>query len=525
MVANLDSRTWNVGAADAEWFSRNIPCQIGCPANTDVPGYLALIAQQKYDESYELNRKANVFPGLLGRVCARPCEPVCRRKHVDKEIGICHSKRAAADFRTNRQPPPTPAKTRTQRIGIVGAGPTGVTTARDLAELGYSVTIYDKDPSPGGMYVGGIPHWRLPRDVCKEEIDDYMAALGVEVKCNVEVGRDVSLLDLMTQFDAVFLGAGASKPQSIRIPGEDLDGYWPGLTFMEGVNFGPLPTIGRQVAVIGGGFTAMDCTRSSLRMGAEKVYCVYRRGQDEMLVDEFERVAAEHEGVEFMYLVAPLEAVGDEHGKVAGLKCVRNVLGEPDASGRRRPVPVEGSEFILEVDTVIAATGQNPDSSWIPEELGVRKTRDGRPIVDARTWMTSVPGLFAGGDYTAGARNLISCIADGHKAAEAIHYYLGGELKPEQPAEMTIVALETRADDYTEIPRQAMNELPMELRFNGTPEENLLKETEIGFTREESVREAIRCLQCDLNIVLDGERCIMCGGCVDVCPQGVLKLF
>jgi ferredoxin len=339
---------------------------------------------------------------------------------------------------------------------------------------------------------------------------------------------------------------------------------------MERVNLGPLPRVGRRVAVIGGGFTAMDCSRSSLRMGAEKVFVVYRRSRNEMLIYDEEAREAEHEGIDFQFLVQPIEVVSNDGKTVSGLKCVKNRLGEPDASGRRRPIAIEGSEFILDVDMVIAATGQNADASWVPTEMGVKVTRDGRVIVDPVTWMTDCPGLFAGGDYTAGARNLISAIADGKKAAASIDQYLRGEedkisfgakfdfvphlenvsdywdgvardIQTDQDAKVKVVtpqdasirmsnvpasvwsseAMRRRlmvGDDYVAIDRQDMPGLQLPSRWD------LNHEVELGFDRAPAFEEAKRCLQCQLNIFLDGPNCILCNGCVDVCPTKVISM-
>jgi NADPH-dependent glutamate synthase beta subunit-like oxidoreductase/ferredoxin len=586
--AEHDTRPYKLFTGDSEWFLENISCQYACPAYTDVARYIAHIAAEDYDEAYRINLEDNVVPGILGRVCARPCELACRRGRVDKPIAICWLKRTASDNRSEQHPWTRPARTKSQTVAVVGGGPTGVAAARDLAKLGYGVTIYEALPVVGGMLTTGIPEWRLPRDLCDEEINQYMATLGVEIKVNTPIGRTitpeliepgkvnaVSLTDLKARHDVVFLACGTQSPQQMEVPGEDYEhvaGLYTGLHFMERINLHKYPQVGKRVAVIGGGFTAMDCSRSSLRMGAERVYVIYRRSRNEMAVYDEEAREAEIEGIEFRFLVSQTEVLISD-GKVVGLRCIRNRLGEPDASGRRAPVPIPGTEFILDVDTVVAATGQNSDVGYLAD-AGVKVTRRRRPEVDSVTWMTSVPGIFAGGDYTAGARNIISAIADGHKAAIAMDQWLRG-VKPEDEkvtlrAEFALVpyqdyvsdyhldvtrSLETWAqsqtlrqeypqdaavrmswqpisiwtadtmqrrlvdgDDYDAVPRQEMPMLPLERRWN------LTTEVELGFTHDEAFEEAKRCLQCQLNIFVDGDNCILCNACVEVCPVNVIHM-
>ncbi|HEX8033581.1 MAG TPA: FAD-dependent oxidoreductase, partial [Ktedonobacterales bacterium] len=411
--------------AEPDWYKTNIPCQVGCPAHTDVANYIGLISQGRFDEAYVLNRQCNVVPGVLGRTCARPCEPVCRRNKIDgKQVSICWLKRSAHDHRQYRHLPERPKVTKDKTVAVIGAGSAGVAAARELAERGYPVTIYDLYPAPGGMMVGGIPVWRLPREVTQEEVDEYLDALGVEVKLNTTVGKDVQLTDLLHDFNAVYIAAGCMLSNPLTdannkdVKGGHLHGVMPGLPFLEKANFGEPVFVGKRVAVLGGGFTAMDCCRSCMRMGAEKVYVVYRRSKEEMPSDEYEVDEAMLEHVEFIYLASPVEVVSNDDVHVSGLKLVRNRLGDPDASGRRKAIPVQGSEFVLDVDTVISAFGQYADTSWIPaQELNLEVNRWGIPLVDRDTWMTSYPGLFAGGDFTEGSRNLISAIADGKDAA------------------------------------------------------------------------------------------------------------
>jgi NADPH-dependent glutamate synthase beta subunit-like oxidoreductase len=586
--AERQAMPYHLNTGDNEWFLENISCQYACPAYTDVARYIAHIAAEDYETSYQINLEDNVIPGILGRVCARPCEPACRRGRLDEPIAICWLKRVAADYRGEWTPPERPPRTSNKTVAVVGAGPTGIAAARDLAKLGYGVVIYESLPVAGGMLTAGIPEWRLPRDLCRREIDDYLTALGVEIRLNTPVGlgtwpgaekvndNAVPLDTLMQRHNAVLIAAGTQSPQEMEIDGEDyarVQGLFPGLWFMEQVNLHQRPAVGKRVAVIGGGFTAMDCSRSSLRMGAEKVYVLYRRSRNEMLVYEEEAREAEIEGVDFRFLVSPVEIVV-ENNRVVGLKCVRNRLGEPDASGRRSPVPIPGSEFVIDVDTVIAATGQSSETQWLPQSLGVALNRRGRVDVDHDTWMTNVAGLFAAGDYVAGARTIIASVGDGQKAAIAIDQYLRGidtknekvvvqadfalvpyldyvsdyhlevtrqisewaeeetareETAPDATVRMswkpisiwTADTMQRRlvdGEDYDAVPRQHMAMLPLEQRFN------LESEVELGLPPREAFQEAKRCLQCQLNIFLDGDNCILCNACIEVCPTNVLHM-
>ena len=513
---------------EPDWYKTNIPCQVGCPAHTDVANYIGLISQGRFDEAYVLNRQCNVVPGVLGRTCARPCEPVCRRNKIDgKQVSICWLKRAAHDHREFRHLPARPKITKTKKVAIIGAGSAGIACARELAERGYPVTIFDTYAAPGGMMVGGIPVWRLPREVTREECDEYLDALGVAVRLNTTVGRDVQLTDLLNDYDAVYIGAGCmlsnplTDPNNKEVPGATLEGVAPGLPFLEKVNFGEPVYIGKRVAVLGGGFTAMDCCRSSVRFGAEKVYVIYRRSKEEMPSDEYEVDEATLEHVEFIYLASPVEVLTEDGVHASGLKLIRNRLGDPDAGGRRRAVPVSGSEFVLDVDTIISAFGQYADTSWIPaQELGLEVNRYGIPLVDRDTWMTSRPGLFAGGDFTEGSRNLISAIADGKAAAAAMNRYLGGsDIPSEEAVEIELPDFRRgMVDDYESIPYQVIPSLPLQKRFSITAE------AETGYSPEEAITQARRCLQCQLNIMIDPSICILCSGCVDICPYDCISM-
>jgi NADPH-dependent glutamate synthase beta subunit-like oxidoreductase/ferredoxin len=511
-----------------DWYQTNIPCQVGCPAHTDVSTYIGLISQARFDEAYLLNRKANVVPGVLGRTCARPCEPVCRRNKIDgKPIAICWLKRAAADHREYRHHAERPPVTKEKTVAVIGAGSAGLACARDLREMGYPVTIYEQYPTGGGVMVNGIPVWRLPRDVTHEECDEYMEDIGVEVKYNVRVGRDVQLSDLLKQYDAIFVAAGCYIPNALTGPdgkvisGADLKGVEDGIRLLEKTNYGEPAFIGKRVAILGAGFTAMDCCRTSIRYGAEKVYVMYRRSKEEQPSDEYEVDEAVLENVEFQYLVTQVAVTTKDGIHASGVRFIRNTLGDPDAGGRRRPIPIKGSEFEIEADTIIPAFGQYSDASWLQaEELGLEVNKYGVPLVDYDTWMTNYPGLFAGGDYTQGSRNLISAIGDGRDAAGAINRYLGGVDKPSEAAEEIELPDYRRGmvDNYESISFQMMPSLPLKERFSNT------RETETGFTAQEAVVQARRCLQCQLNIMIDPSICILCSACVDICPYDCISM-
>jgi NADPH-dependent glutamate synthase beta subunit-like oxidoreductase len=511
-----------------DWYQTNIPCQVGCPAHTDVSTYIGLISQARFDEAYLLNRKANVVPGVLGRTCAKPCEPVCRRNKIDgKPIAICWLKRAAADNREYRHHAVRPPVTKDKKVAIIGAGAAGMACARDLREMGYPVTIYEQYPTAGGVMVNGIPVWRLPRSVTFEECNEYMDDLGVEVRYNTRVGRDVQLTDLLKEYDAVYIGAGCYIPNPLTgpdnkiIPGADLKGVEDGIRLLEKTNYGQPAFIGKKVAILGSGFTAMDCCRTAIRFGAEKSYVLYRRTKEEAGSDEYEVDEAVFEHVEFTYLVTPVAVLSNDGVHVSGIRLIRNKLGDPDASGRRRPVPIPGTEYEIEVDTIIPCFGQYSDASWIQaEELGLEVNKWGVPLIDFENWMTSYPGLFAGGDYTQGSRNLISAIGDGRDAAAGINRYLGGEDKPAEPAQEIELPDYRRGmvDNYESIPFQLMPSLSLKERYSNT------RETETGYTAEEAVIQARRCLQCQLNIMIDPSICILCSGCVDICPYDCISM-
>ena len=537
-------KRYPIYTGDAQWFSDNIPCMSACPSHTDISRYIALIADGRYADSFELNREHNVFPGCLGRMCARPCEQACRRKEVDAPIGICYLKRVAADYRgdTRREiPPPFNGLT----AAIVGAGVNGLSAARQLARKGYKVTIFERFPVPGGVMWTGVPEWRLPRDVVMEEVE-MITDLGIEIRYNVDIGKDISFKQLVDSFSAVLISAGCQTAQGLGIPGEELDGVVSGLQFLEDVNLGRQDVwVGKHCVTVGGGFTSMDCVRSVMRMGAETSIMTYRRTIQEIPVEELELEEAEIEGVEIMYLITPTEVIA-ENGKVTGLKCQKNQLGEPDKQGRRRPEPIEGSEFVIPCDMILVAIGQKQDSGFLGDLLPNRDRR-GVPFLD-QNLRTELPNVWASGDYVVNPTNFISSIGEGKRVAELIDTQLRGTrprirdmeltrvptefvatpnpLLAEGIAEWSLTAMSRRlvwGDDYAGVGRQVMPSLPVPDRGIGTLDTTL--EVEVGFTKPIGFEEAKRCLQCQLNIFIDGNRCILCNGCVDACPHRCIEMI
>ena len=476
------------------------PCKDACPAHIDVQGYVALIGQGKFAEALALIRRTIPFPGVIGRVCNHPCETACNRGQYDQAIAICSLKRFAADAETELAPMPAIATRRDQTVAIVGSGPAGLTAAHDLALEGYQVTVFEALSVAGGMLAVGIPDYRLPPAVLAGEIA-RIQALGVDIRLNTPVGHasGITLEDLRRDYDAVFIAVGAHRERELRLEGENMQGVLPGALFLRELNLSrlsvgsshPLPSIGRRVAVVGGGNVAIDAARSAQRLGAESVTIVYRRSRAEMPASAWEVEDAEEEGVGFRFLANPTRILGQD-GQVTGLECLRMELGEPDSSGRRRPIPVAGSEFVLDVDTVIPAIGQIPDLGLI-ENGELRVTRRDTLDADADTLATGVPGVFAGGDAVTGPATAIEAIAAGKRVARSIHRYLMG-LEPAAPGEgLTVVAYDAldlrRAHRQ---PRATMPKLPHESRTVG------FSEVEQGFSHEQAVAEALRCLNCGI---------------------------
>ncbi len=415
------------------------PCENTCPANVNVPGYLRLIAAGRFNDAYNLVRQENPFPAVCGRICTHPCEAKCRRGTLDESVAIRELKRYVADYAYKNEKPfsndvvfPKNGK----RVAIIGAGTSGLTCGYYLVRIGYDVDVYESEAVAGGVLAFGIPEYRLPKQVLQHEIDLIVQA-GVNIHLNIDVNKDVNFKALRSRYDAVYVATGAQFPSKVNIPGENLPGVLHGINFLKDVNLHREVQLGRTVAIIGGGNTAIDSARTALRLGAEKVMVLYRRTRDAMPAYDEEIRDAIDEGVELMELVSPVRFIGGRNGRVAKIECVRMKLGAFGDDGRRKSVPIEGSNFLIDVDTVIPAVSQYSDLPFIPkDEIGL--TPWGTFVIDNDTMMTTMPGVFAGGDVARGPDTVIQAIADGKNAAVAIDQYLGGTGKLNKGAPIDI---------------------------------------------------------------------------------------
>jgi len=482
------------------------PCTLTCPAGTNVQGYVALIAKKKYEEALSLIRERLPIPGVLGRICPAPCEWKCNRQLLEEPIAIRVLKRFAADMGKDELSPPE-IEEKEERIAIIGSGPAGLTCAYYLRRQGYQVTVFEALPVVGGMLYVGIPDYRLPKEILEKEVEG-IKRLGVEIKTNAPIGEEITIDDLFKHgYKAVFIAVGAHRSQRLRVPGEDAAGVIHGVDFLRDISLGKEVKTKGKVAVIGGGDVAVDSARCALRLDADEVAILYRRTRIEMPAREEEVEAAEVEGVKIEYLVAPVEILC-KNGKVSGIRCIRMELGEPDATGRRRPIPIPGSEFDLKVDMVIPAIGQAPGLSFL-ENSGIDISRRGTIEVDPVTLETSREGVFSGGDCQTGPSIAIEAVAAGIKAAESITRYVNhqdlkeGRAIERKPSDVTFVPFGKSRE-----PRQKMPIIPIEERISG------FKEIELGFSEELAVKEASRCLACGI--------CSECMQCVAACKANAI---
>jgi formate dehydrogenase (NADP+) beta subunit len=504
-----------------DYFHRVVDCQWACPAHTPVPEYIRLIAAGRYSDAYMINWRSNVFPGILGRTCDRPCEPACRRGRVEKEpVAICRLKRVAADYKDDiRARLPKPASSKNgKRIALVGGGPASLTVARDLAPLGYHCVVFDGDTQSGGMMRTQIPKFRLPDAVLDEECG-YILDLGIEFRARTRID---SLKDLLNEgWDAIFIGSGAPRGRELDIPGrkEAASNIHIGIDWLSSVSFGHINKIGKRVIVLGGGNTAMDCCRSSRRLGGEDVKVVVRSGFEEMKASPWEKEDAMHEGIPIFNYLVP-KVFTHEGGRVTGV-LFEKVKAVRDEGGRRTLVPTGEPDEHFPCDDVLVAVGQENAFPWIERDIGIEFDKWGMPKVDPKTMRSTHPKVFFGGDAAFGPKNIIWAVAHGHEAAVSIDKICQGE------------AIEHRPLPAVEIMSQKMgihewsydNEISIDKRFRVPLRDKVVAlrdiraEVELGFDHQLALKEAYRCLNCDVQTVFESSLCIECDACVDICPM------
>lgn len=475
------------------------PCRQTCPAEIDIPKYIAQITKGDYESAVKTIRERNPFLLACGRVCPHPCESYCRRGIEDEAVSINQLKRFVADMEMNseRRLPVSCAPPTNKQIAVIGGGPAGLSCAYFLCRLGHTVTIFEAMPKLGGMIRYGIPEYRLPKEVLDWEIEGILK-LGINYHINVKLGVDFDMGSLVAAgYDAVFLGIGAWDDYSLKIEGENLSGCYTGIDFLVKIGGVDSIPIGRKVAVIGGGNTAIDCARTLIRLGAEKVYLVYRRTRSEMPANKVEIEAAEQEGVDFLFLAAPVRAIGNEQGKVTSLEYLKMELGEPDASGRRRPVPKEGSETVLDIDMLITAIGQKPDVSFTNEGKRLKDltiTRWNTIEADHETLQSNIPYIFTAGDVATGPSLVVEAIGGGRRAARSIHQYLTGNQVTPDPKSLLKKHIPESIFEYVEgvvkTPRAKMPELPVKERIKSFVEVDLV------LREKDALAESKRCLSC-----------------------------
>lgn len=475
------------------------PCRQTCPAEIDIPKYIAQITKGDYEGAVKTIRERNPLLLACGRVCPHPCESYCRRGIEDEAVSINQLKRFVADMEMNseRRLPVSCAPPTNKQIAVIGGGPAGLSCAYFLCRLGHTVTIFEAMPKLGGMIRYGIPEYRLPKEVLDWEIEGILK-LGINYHINVKLGVDFDMGSLVAAgYDAVFLGIGAWDDYSLKIEGENLSGCYTGIDFLVKIGGVDSIPIGRKVAVIGGGNTAIDCVRTLIRLGAEKVYLVYRRTRSEMPANKVEIEAAEQEGVDFLFLAAPVRAIGNEQGKVTSLEYLKMELGEPDASGRRRPVPKEGSETVLDIDMLITAIGQKPDVSFTNEGKRLKDltiTRWNTIEADHETLQSNIPYIFTAGDVATGPSLVVEAIGGGRRAARSIHQYLTGNQVTPDPKSLLKKHIPESIFEYVEgivkTPRAKMPELPVKERIKSFVEADLV------LREKDALAESKRCLSC-----------------------------
>ena len=507
-----------------DYFHQVVDCQWACPAHTDVPGYIRLIAQGRFTDAYMVNRDSNVFPGILGRVCDRPCEPACRRSRVEeKPVAICRLKRVAADHRdeVSELLPKAPPQFNGKRVALIGAGPASLTVANDLAPLGYQCVIYEALNKAGGLMRTNIPAFRLPAEVLDEEIG-YILDMNVELRLNTRVDSMSALLE--EGYDAVFVGSGAPKGKDLNIPGRDIgDRIHIGIDWLESVAFDHVDSIGQSVLIIGVGNTAMDCCRSSLRLGAKNVKVMARKPRDFFKASDWELEDAEEENVEIVVNHSP-KAFVTEGGKLVGM-LFEQMEYDLDDAGRIVDSRVAG-EVEISCDDVVLAIGQENAFPWIERDLGIEFDEWDVPVVDTATFESTRAGVFFGGDAAFGPKNIIWAVEHGHQAAISIHKHCQGEdISVRLPRGINLHSTKmgmhewSYSNAYDPDERRLMPHIDLRKRF-----EKIDIEVELGFSAEQIVVEVERCLNCDIQTVFMAGQCIECDACVDICPVDCLTM-
>ena len=514
--------------AEPDHFHKVVDCQWACPAHTPVPEYIRLIAQGRYDDAYMVNWVSNVFPGILGRTCDRPCEPACRRGRVEEKnllkpepVAICRLKRVAADHKGDAisSKMPKAAARNGRKVACVGGGPASLTVARDLALQGYQVTVFEGEAKAGGFMWSQIPRFRLPETVIDEETG-YVFSLGAELRANTPV---TSMKALMAEdWDAIFVGCGAPRGRDLEIPGrtEAAANIHVGIEWLASVSFGHVSKVGKRVIVLGGGNTAMDCCRSARRLGADEVKVVVRSGFDEMKASPWEKEDALHEGIPIINFHVPKAFLHDASGKLTGMS-FEVVKAEYDAKGRRNLVPTGEPDVVFECDEVLIAVGQENAFPWIERDSGIEFDRWGLPVLGETTFQSNVPRVFFGGDAAFGPKNIITAVAHGHEAAVSIDRFLHGEDVSRRPPPMVnLVSQKMGIHEWSydnAVTEDLRHKVPWEKAEKALS--SIKVEVELGFDLPTAFKEAERCLNCDVQTVFNSKLCIECDACVDICPM------
>jgi formate dehydrogenase beta subunit len=506
------------------YYHRVVDCQWACPAHTNVPEYIRLIAQGRYTESYMVNRHSNVFPGILGRTCDRPCEPACRRTRVDgKPVAICRLKRVAADLKDadiRSLLPTIPTRKNGKKVALIGAGPASLTVANDLMPLGYQVAVFEKLPRPGGLMRINIPAFRLPETVLDEEIG-YIVDMGVEMRYDTPVESLKALLDSQA-FDAVFVGSGAPKGKELNIPGRyETDQIFIGIEWLESIHFGHVDSVGSRVLIIGVGNTAMDCCRSAKRLGATEVKVIARKTRKYFKASPWELEDAEEEGVEILENLQPVRFV-IENGKLTGMEFEQFKSTEVDGKLQQEVI----GRITIPCDSVVLAIGQDNAFPWIERDIGLQFDKWDMPVVDKTTFMSTRRGVFFGGDAAFGPANIIWAVEHGHQAAISMHNYCHGmpiEDRPPHGSTLTSTKMGLHewaySNNYDPSQRVKMVHVDMPHRF-----QKMTIEVEKGFTPEQTDIEVERCLNCDIQTHFTDQLCIECDACIDICPTDCLTM-